>query len=389
MRRLNAPVIFAAMAFVSAPITAAAFPQPLAVDPQPSVVTLPAKYPQSWVMVHDFYFMSIPDGRVAIVDTASPAHNLKGVVSSAQFGNFLPSTTKSELYSAETYYSRLARGVRTDVITIWDKATLQPKGEIILPGGKRSQSVTVKNSFQFTNDEKWALVFNFTPGASVTVVDLEARKILADIDTPGCSQIYPTGERGFTTLCSDGTMTTIALGADGKAGATTTSSKVNEIDNDAMFMMPTMVGKTAWFATFKGNIHGIDLSGAVARDLGSFAIAPASGGTPEWRPSGWQLITSDAAGRLYVLMNSNGREGGHKDGGTEVWVIDPVKKLRLQRLVLKAPAVSIEATKQPVPTLVAARPTGELDIYDAASGKLTKSLGGTITLSPMTMTAVQ
>ena len=172
------------------------FPRPLAEELVPAVATLPAKYPQSWVLVHDLHFNSLPDGRTAIVDVAADNTNVKGQIPVAQFGNILPATTKPEIYVAETFLSRLTRGERTDVITIWDTATLKPKGEIILPGGKRGQFVTLKNSLQLTNDEKWALVFNFTPGSSVTIVDLEARKVLSEIELPGCSLVGSVAKIG-------------------------------------------------------------------------------------------------------------------------------------------------------------------------------------------------
>lgn len=387
MRIRFASLCAAAVIFAVQPLRAQTYPKPLAEEPTPAVTTLPDHYPASWMLVHDFNFNSISDGRVAIIDIAAETRNLKGMISAAQFGNVLNSTTKPEIYTAETYYTRLSRGDRTDVITIWDKASLKPKGEIVLPGRKRGLFVTLKNSFQFTNAEKWALVFNFTPGSSVTVVDLEGRKVLADIDLPGCSMMYPSGERGFSTLCTDGTMTSITLDASGNVVSTKTSKKINDIDADAMFMMPAMIGKTAWFLTFRGNLRGIDLSGPVARDLGGFSVGTTTGGSPEWRPSGWQTITSDAAGRLYVLMSPNGKEGSHKDGGNEVWVIDPAKKVRVQRIALQASGVSIEASQQAKPLLVVARTDAVLDIYDAEDGKFIRSLSGAIAFNPLTMTA--
>lgn len=387
--RFASLIATAAIAAVSTqqPLSAQSYPQPLTEEPTPAIAWLPERYPDNWMLVHDFNFNSIPDGRVAIIDIAAENRNLKGVVSAAQFGNVLNSTTKSEIYTAETYYTRLSRGERTDVITVWDKVSLKPKGEIVLPGGKRGQFVTIKNSFQFTNAEKWALVFNFTPGSSVTVVDLEGRKVLGDVDLPGCAMVYPSGERGFSTLCTDGTVTSITLDAAGKIASASTSKKINDIDADAMFMMPAMVGKTAWFLTFKGNLRGVDLAGPVARDLGGFSVGSAGGGTPEWRPSGWQTITADAAGLLYVLMSPNGKEGSHKDGGSEVWVIDPVKKSRVQRIMLATPGVSIEVSRQAKPLLVVARADAVLDVYDAEGGQLVRSLGGAITFNPLTMTA--
>jgi methylamine dehydrogenase heavy chain len=386
MRRSMGVTVAGFCVVVAAPSLAADYPQPLAAEPTPASAMLPAKYPASWVYVGDLYFDSLVDSRSAIIDVAADRNAYKGQVPSAQFGLVLPATTKSEIYVTETFYSRLSRGERTDTITIWDKASLKPKGEIILPGGKRGQFVTLRHTFQFTNNEKWGLVFNFTPAASVTVVDLDARKILSDIDLPGCSLIYPTGERGFASLCADGTMTSIALGPNGAMRKTVTSAKFNDIDHDAMFMTPAIIGRTAWFATFRGSVRGIDLSGDAARDLGAFALPHEPSAKGEWRPGGWQVITADGGGRLYILMNPAGREGSHKDGGTEVWVIDPAKKARVARIVLKSPAVSVEATAQERPLLVASRADGALDVYDARTGRFERSIAGVVH-DPLTMTA--
>ena len=363
------------------------FPEPLPTEPMPATNTLPAQYPENWVLLHDLNFNSLPDGRAAVVDFTAPDNNLKGVVPVTQFGNILAASTRAELYSSETYHARLGRGERTDVITIWDKATLEPKGEIVLPGGKRGQFVTIKNSFQFTNAEKWALVFNFTPAASVTVVDLEGRKVLGEIEIPGCSMVYPTGLRGFSTLCADGTLTTIRLGEDGQVAGTETTPPFNDIDHDPMFMMPATTGKSTWFVTFKGTLRGFDFSGATPRELGTFALGTAPGAAPEWRPGGWQVTSADRSGLVYVLMSPNGIEGSHKSGGTEVWVADPAKKGVVRRIALAAPGLSIEVSHQAQPTLLVARPDGVLDVYDAATGKLQRTLGGAIAFNPMTLTA--
>lgn len=384
----------AALAAVGASTQASAaaspYAQPLPLEAIPASAALPATYPDSWMLVHDFNFNSIIDGRAAIVDVMAADTNLKGQIPVPQFGTVVAATKRAEIYTGDTYYSRLTRGERTDVVTIWDKATLAPKGEIALPGNKRGQMVTIKNGFQLVNDEKWLLVFGFTPGASVYVVDLEARKVLNEVSIPGCSMMYPTGQRSFSTLCADGTLSTITLDAAAQATATvTTPQPVNDLDHDPLFMMPAMVGRTAWFVTFKGQLHGFDLSGDAARDLGTFSLGTAPGAAPEWRPGGWQVISSDKAGRLYVLMNPNGRDGSHKDGGSEVWVMDPVKRVLRQRIPLSTPGVSIEATQQAQPRLVVARADGVLDVYDAASGKLERSLGGAITFNPMTMSAFQ
>ncbi|MBW7945834.1 MAG: amine dehydrogenase [Sphingomonadaceae bacterium] len=383
---LAATLLFAAAsAATSSAHAQQSFPQPLPEEPIPAVATLPERYPDSYVFVHDLHFKSILDGRAAIVDVSAPAFAVKGQVPVAQFGTLLPSVSGSEIYTGETFLSRLTRGERTDVISIWDKATLAPKGEIVLPGGKRGMFVTLKNAMQFTNGEKWMLVFNFTPGASVTVVDLEGRKVLGDIDLPGCSLVYPTGVRGFTSLCADGTLMTVLLDAAGAARSTTSSKAVNDIDNDPWFMTPAMVGRTAWFVSFKGKLRGFDLSGDKPRDLGGFAMVPGDA-AKGYRPGGWQVASADAAGRVYVLMDPNGEPGSHKNGGTEVWVADTAKKAVARKVAMKNHTLSIEVTAGAKPYLVAARPDGNLDVYDANSGDFLHTVAEVVN-DPMTMTA--
>ncbi|WP_298193797.1 amine dehydrogenase large subunit [Novosphingobium sp.] len=387
--RLIAPVFASALCLSAALASPAAaadsrFPQPLAEESLPSVAKLPTVWPQSWVTVHDFHFNAIMDGRIAVVDTANPVQPLKGLVRAAQFANAFIAKDKGEIYTAETFYTRLTRGERTDAITIWDMTTLQPKGEIVLPGGKRQQSVTYPHLFQLTNGGKWALVANFTPAQSVTVVDLDARKVLGEIDLPGCSQIYPTGARGFTSLCADGSLFSVTLDANGATASSKSVPKVQDIDNQPLFGTPAMVGTTAWFVSFHGMIQGFDLSGTVARPLpGSFSVGTADGGAPEWRPGGWQVINADASGKLYVLMSPYGKEGSHKDGGTEVWVVDPAKKARTLRIPLKGQTLAIAVTKETTPHLVAAQASGEIDVYDAASGAFVRSLGATVAANPI------
>jgi methylamine dehydrogenase heavy chain len=368
---------------------AAAPPPPLPEEAIPAVTTLPESYPKSWVLIHDFNFNAILDGRVAIVDTADTARPLKGLVRTAQFGNLLFAPEKREFYTAETFYSRLTRGERTDAITVWDSTTLQPKGEFILPGGKRQQSVTYNGTFQFVNGHKWAVVANFTPAQSVTVVDLDARAVLNEIDLPGCSHVYPTGARGFTTFCADGSLTSIQLDDKGQVASSKTIAGVQDVDNQAQFQNAAFAGQTAWFVTFRGQLKGYDLSGPVARPLpGNLSVGTAEGGQPEWRPGGWQVLAADQKGLLYVLMSPYGKEGSHKDGGTEVWVVDPASGKRVNRIALQAHSGSIGVTHEEVPHLIVTRADAGIDVYDAVTGAFVHSLGNTVAFSPILVTPV-
>lgn len=373
---------------LAAPAAPAAYPNALPEEQIPVVNTLPAQWPSSWVLVHDFHFSSIVDGRVMLVDTASPERPVRGIVRAAQFANMLVSPRRGEVLTSETFYSRLTRGERTDVVSLWDMATLQPKGEIVMPGGKRQQSVTYPQVFQFTNAEKWALVANFTPAQSVSVLDLDARKVIAEIDLPGCAQLYPTGARGFSSFCADGSLISVKLGPDGQAVSSKVVENIHDIDNQPLFGTPAWQGQTAWFVSYHGRIQGFDFSGDVGKAIpGAFDLGTAEGAAPEWRPGGWQVIATDSAGKLYVLMSPNGREGSHKDGGTEVWVADPAKKARVARIALRGIASAIGLTKEAKPQLIVARADGVIDVHDAATGAFVRSLGTAGGANPILITA--
>ncbi|HQS96151.1 MAG: amine dehydrogenase [Novosphingobium sp. 17-62-19] len=375
-------------AVLAAPAVKTPFPVALPDEAIPAVEKLPAQWPADWVLIHDFHFSSLLDGRVMLVDTGSVERPVRGMIRAAQFANMLVSPMRGEVLTAETFYSRLTQGERTDVVSIWDMATLLPKGEIVMPGGKRQQSVTYPQVFQFTNAEKWALVANFTPAQSVSVLDLDARKVIAEIDLPGCAQLYPTGARGFSSFCADGSLLSVKLGPDGQAVSSKTVENIHDIDSQPLFGTPAWQGQTAWFVSYHGRIQGFDFSGDVGKALpGAFELGTAEGAAPEWRPGGWQVIATDTAGKLYVLMSPNGREGSHKDGGTEVWVADPATKTRVTRIALRGVATAIGLTKEAKPQLIVARADGEIDVHDAASGAFVRSLGKAGGDNPILITA--
>ena len=93
------------------------FPKALPEEPIPAVAKLPAPWPASWVLMHDFHFNAIVDGRVMLVDTANADRPVKGIVRAAQFANMLVSPSRGEVLTSETFYSRLTRGERTDAVT--------------------------------------------------------------------------------------------------------------------------------------------------------------------------------------------------------------------------------------------------------------------------------
>jgi len=362
-----------ALALVSGLAQAAAtdkFPTPLPNDADLSVRKLPAEYPQGWA------FLAYSNEKFELRDVGSDERTVEGHLPGHESATLLVSTKRPELYVADTVWARGNRGQRTDFITIYDKQTLLPVGEVVLPGAKRALVVPMQGMFSFAADEQLATVFNFTPAASVTVVDLVQRKVLSEIEIPGCSLAYPSGPRGFATLCAGGTLLNVQLNAKGEVASRKESEPFNQLDTDPLFTASTVANGIRYFPSLHGRIQPLDLRGAEAKVLPDWSLVSAAEAAANWRPSGLQLITSGDDGRLYVIMQSNAHEGTHKDGGSEVWVFDPASRARVATIRLFRPALSIEVTHDREPLLLVAAKE-QLDVYELPHGSFVRSLDTT------------
>ena len=348
------------------------YPQALPVEPIPRVETLPETYPDSWVFALDLNFASLLDGKIVVVDVAASDRNYKGLLSSGIMGNFKVATTRPELYTTMTVYSRLTYGERTDVLVIYDKRTLLPIGEIVLPT-KRQQVVTQQNSFQLLGDERLGLIMNFTPATSVTVVDLVERKVVGEVSTPGCNFIFPTGDTAFSSLCADGAMVTYVLDEKGAVTSQHRSKQFIDIQNDPLFIKNAQVGGIHYFPSFQGRMQEIDFRGDEAQILSDWNFIPEALQSENWRPSGWQIIGA-SEDELFVVMAPDGVEGSHKNGGSEVWVLDPAAKKLVRRLTLPNGGLSIALTRGNPSLLVVTNALMALDVLDSKSGELQRTI---------------
>jgi methylamine dehydrogenase heavy chain len=342
----------------------------------PNVAEISADYPQSLIFAHDANFDALLVGRVVLLDVALETHNYLGALDAAQFASFTQSATRNELYVAETFYSRGTRGERTDAVTIYDKGHLTPIAEIVLPGGKRGQMVSNRYTLQLVDNDRYLFLFNFTPAASVVMIDVESRTILSETQIPGCSLIYPTGKRGFSSLCSNGSMFTAQFDEKGQLSKQQKIPSFFSVDDDPLFDKPVYLKGTAYFPSYQGQMQAIDLSGDTPIVAPKWSLLTDAERDKNWRPGGWQIATVSGSGMIYVLMHSDGSEGSHKNGGSEVWVFDPSSKKRVNRFELKEWGVSIEITGGKDPYLVVTNGDMQIDVYNANSGKWLKMIGG-------------
>jgi methylamine dehydrogenase heavy chain len=319
--RLAAALATAALSTLAAPAWAAK-PVPPELPPEtlttkPSVADHNAR-----VYVADVAISHISDGRLRVYDARNGT--LLGMVPTAYAGNFALSGKHDELYVATTHLSRSTRGERTDVLEVHDTQTLAFKHEIVLPT-KRAQALNYRGLVRPTANGKFVLVQNATPATSITVVDLAARKVVAEVPTPGCWGVMPAASHGsrFSMLCGDGTVATVTLDDAGQAVDRQVTAKLFDGDTDAWFHHAEQVGDRYWFLSYLGKVTELNLGGAMAQVVATQDMPSAAEKKGGWRPGGYQNFAVDPSGRYLVAgVHPNGKEGSHKLPASKLWVHD-------------------------------------------------------------------
>lgn len=344
--------------------------------------TLPASYSPHWAWVDDVSFFHMPDGRAYLVDADSGGF-LGTLSTGALFMHLNLPRSRPEIYAATTFYSRLNRGTRTDAIEIFDRENLAPIGEIVIPA-KRSTGMPSMAYATLTDDERFMAVFNMTPAQSVSIANMVDRKFIEEIATPGCGMIYSAGPRRLASLCGDGTLLTVTLGADGHESSRASSKVFFDAGKDPITEKAVRIGNTRYFVSVGGIVHPVDVAGPALRFDPTWSLVTDEERAASWMVGGMQnLAVHEKGGRLYALMHQGG-PGTRKDPGTEVWVFDVSSQKRVARIVLKSPATSVQVTPDDQPLLLTAflyEPA--LQVYDARSGQHLRTisqLGETPTL---------
>ena len=312
----------------------------LAGEPIGQVAQLPERPGPHWFWISDILLH-----RTALFDGDSG--RLLGTISSGTAGiGFviypLFGHGRGEIYLAETYYSRGVRGDRTDVVTVYDARTLQPKAEIPIPA-KRGEYFPGNASNALTDDERFMAVFNITPATSVSIVDVETRKFTAEIETPGCSLLFSAGPRRFFLLCANGGAMVINLDEQGREAGIERTEPFFDAQKDPLTEKAVRRGNEWIFVSYDGVVHTVSVGGDELAFGKPWPLLSDADREDSWRIGGLQHLAVHAAtGKLYVLMHQGPRDT-HKDPGTEVWVYDMPSQRRIARLELGSPLVSFLA----------------------------------------------
>lgn len=367
----------AVLVLASSPFAQSATPPPLPIEPTGVIQTLPATYPPSWFLVHDAAFFHMGDGKVYVIDTAADtlAEQVKGTFNVSFIGNILQSAKRSEIYATETFHTRGTRGDRIDVLTVFDQQTLAPKGEVMLPTGKRFVGIPQSYALLVMNSDRWLAVANFSPATSVTLIDLDSREIIGEIPTPGCVLTYPTGKRGFSSLCADGRFLSTELAADGTVAKQTRSDVFFNSDTSPIFERPAVIGGIAYFPSIAGLVYPVDVSGTEAKVGEPWNLVPEAERAEGWAPAGIGLIDKDDQGHFYIIMHPEAKDGSYQSGGPEVWVFDGAAKKRVRRIALQAWGLSLAVSRGENPVLMVVNPTDmSLEMYEPKTGEFIRTI---------------
>lgn len=288
----------------------------------------------------------------------------------------------NEFYVHGVYMSRGFHGDTTNVVEIIDKNSFQKKGEIAVPP-KAMRGYPSMQLSGFTDDDRFLLLQGTSPASSVTVVDLQARKLASEVETAGCAYVLPTGKRTFATVCGDGSIVNITLDDQGHEVSRSKTPNVFDPKTDQLNVSASFRGKDAYYIlTHRGMLH------ILRHDSGKLAVASKwsvaqQEGDRYWVPAEilQQVTVHHATGRLYVLMQLtklDPKGGGydfHRNSGTEAWVFDLKSRRRLQRIVFDAPVAEIAVSQDAKPVFYAASVyVQRLWAYDGLTGVKLKQM---------------
>lgn len=297
---------------------------------QVTVAALPTAHPYR-LYYSDVTINHLPDGKITVIDGRTL--KVEGMVHTGAFAQTTLSPDRSEIYAVTTYFSKVNRGERSEEILVYDARTLALKAEIPYPG-HHAQALPYIGTLRTSGDGRFILVQNATPATSVSIVDRQSGKTVAEVPTPGCYLVYPAQSANrFGTLCGDGTMLTVSLDDAGNPVAKKKTAKFFDPDADALFVSAVQDGDDYHFVSFKGHLITVNVGGETAAPRQPWPLVAARDAKQGWRPGGYQPIALHRqSGTLYVGVHPQGREGSHKDPAREIWIYDLASKTRVGRV---------------------------------------------------------
>jgi methylamine dehydrogenase heavy chain len=206
---------------------------------------MPAPNPH-WVLIDAPLYGNFIVSQIYVVDGDS--RKIVGMLTAGMISTAAISPDHSRIFVGDTFFSRGTRGSRTDVITVYDAKSLDPVSEIAI-APKRQLAAPDNLQLGATSDGRLLLVANMTPATSVTVIDLEASKVLGEIAIAGCAEFQLTGKRQFASLCGDGSILMVNFDDNGKPVSEKRSSVFFNAEKDPIFASPAIIKSENYYVT--------------------------------------------------------------------------------------------------------------------------------------------
>lgn len=293
--------------------------------------------PVNRIYVMDADFHHIIDSRLNLFDLRTG--KFLGMVSTGFNAHVHLSKNGHKIYVLTKYFSRLTRGKRTDAVEVYNASTLRFMYEVVVPP-KTASVLNYHTLFTLTNNGRFLLIQNATPGLSTSVVDTRSHKFVQEITaTAGCWSAIPIPgtPRSFAAICSDGSLMRVNLKDDGRLGSTADSKPFFNPQKDPIFIDPGYLAHGLAFVSFNGNVYvaHVDPDGHFSFAPRWSLLATPAERAERWVPTGFNMVAVNPnSDVMYVLMHPHGKDGSQKEPATEVWVVN----LRTHRRLAEVPA---------------------------------------------------
>ena len=333
--------------------------------PQASTVEIMDDPSENW-------FIAMSWGHGAYIYDATTGE-MQGLLStSRQTPAVQPNPARKEFYAAESYYSRETHGDRTDLLTIYDFENLSPIAEVKIPN--KIAILPLRTYIQLLSDGRHVGIFNMTPAASVSIVDIVDRSLAGEISTPGCALSMAVGNNDFLMICGDGTMQLVQLDDEGSESNRERSRKFFSVEDDPVFDHPVPFNGGWLLVSHLGDVFHVTVDRNTIHISDAWSMISEEDAEENWRPGGFQLKSvHEGTGLLYILVHQGG-EYTHQDPGTEVWVFNLAAQRRIARIELEVETSNIMVTQESEPKLIVSDDEGGLHIYDALKLSLDRTI---------------
>ena len=279
---------------------------------------------------------------------------------------------RGEVYAAESYWSRLYRGKREEVLTVYDMTTLAAVAEIDIPD--KIAEVTGDTNIGLLGNGKHVTVYNLTPAQSVTVIDVENRQFASEISTPGCAMILPVNDTSFLMICGDGSVQLIQLADDGTETKRVRSDRFFSVEGDPVFDRTARTRDGWLLVSHSGSVFEVSVDEAEISVSEPWSLLSDTERKELWRPGGTGPLTVHPESNLAFVLMHQGKVDTHHEPASELWIFDIDKHKRVMRWVLDEPWTHILVLPGERPRLIAGTEEEKLHVYDAMQQRFERTI---------------